>query len=470
MLLFLALYHFASTQAFPLIKGTAITLSTRSAVSCDNIDDCRKLNDIIWSCVTTIFACTWLTLHPNIPPPVNKKDMNVREKCSSAIKIFLKHQILPFTVTFMAPEWVLAWAMQQRIVASQIAKEGNANIRSNYSEQYSHTTMGRLWTRAHGFFVIMGGFHAYTRDDSRIEKHLTGKPWYPLDQKTVMEKVQKEETELPLEEEIQDKSKTDWLAKTLVLLQNSWFMIQCIARGIAHLPLSELEVVTLAYTIMNVAIYTAWWDKPRNVNRPIRVFMPKEVVEKEKEAALRYKPKIDSLRDLWFYWSTSLVPGINAGETRLCMYSSVPTFNSGEPDHSEDFWQSAYVASVVGAVFGAIHFIAWSYSFPSHTERLLWRSSSVIMVGIPSCVFVGSWLAPLGDRLDNPNDQSLLWKICFMSVALILGPLTSIISVLGPLIYVFARVVTFVLAFKTLPSLPAAAFQTIPWTKWIPHI
>jgi hypothetical protein len=283
-----------------------------------------------------------------------------------------------------------------------------------------------------------------------------------------MERIQKEEIELPLEEGIQDKSKTDWLAKTLVLLQTGWFMIQCIARGIAHLPLSELEVVTLAYTIMNVAIYIALWDKPRNVDRPIREFMPMEVVEKEKEAALRCKPKIDSLGNLWFYWSTSLVPGINVSETRLCMCSSVPTFNPGEPDHSGDFWQSVYVASAVGAVFGAIHFFTWSYSFPSRTERLLWRLSSVVMVGIPSCVFVGSWLAPLGDRLDNPDDQSLLWKICFISVALILGPLTSIISVLGPLMYVFARVVTFVLAFKTLPSLPTAAFQTIPWTKWNP--
>jgi hypothetical protein len=41
---------------------------------------------------------------------------------------------------------------------------------------------------------------------------------------------------------------------------------------------------------------------------------------------------------------------------------------------------------------------------------------------------------------------------------------------LAPVLYIIARLVTFVLAFKTLASLPALAFQTIPWTKWIPHI
>jgi hypothetical protein len=108
----------------------------------------------------------------------------------------------------------------------------------------------------------MGGFHAFTQDNSENRSHEPGTPWYPLCQRIVIDKVKKNEIELPLKEEIQDRSKTDWLAKTLVLLQTSWFLVQCMARGFSNLPLSELEIVTLAYTIMNVGIYIAWWDKP----------------------------------------------------------------------------------------------------------------------------------------------------------------------------------------------------------------
>ncbi|KAJ6565630.1 hypothetical protein DFH09DRAFT_1278646 [Mycena vulgaris] len=37
-------------------------------VSCDDIDS-RRLCNIIWGCLTTIFACTWVSIHPNVPPP-----------------------------------------------------------------------------------------------------------------------------------------------------------------------------------------------------------------------------------------------------------------------------------------------------------------------------------------------------------------------------------------------------------------
>jgi hypothetical protein len=33
--------------------------------------------------------------------------------------------MMPFVVALLAPEWILAWAMQQRIVANQIAEEVN---------------------------------------------------------------------------------------------------------------------------------------------------------------------------------------------------------------------------------------------------------------------------------------------------------------------------------------------------------
>jgi hypothetical protein len=464
MSLLLFLYHFAFTKALPLTDVPIESLSSRSSPSCDDINECRKLIDIIWSCLTTIFACTWLTLHPNIPPPPPTEPMKFLSKCLYVTKRFLRHRLLPFVVTLLLPEWVLAWAMQQRLVANQISKEGGTSTRSYYAVSPLKRDIGKGWTRTHGFFIIMGGFHAYTHDDSEGQELDPGTPWYPLDQETVLRKYRYGEIELPLEGEIQDKSKTDWLAKTLVLLHTGWFMIQCIARGVAHLPLSELEVVTLAYTIINVGIYIAWWDKPRNVDRPIRVFLYPYEVGKARGDKSSKGGWVDTLASRL----RALLPG--AYDINLHAYSSVPTFYSGKINKRQDLFPSMYVPSAVGIVFGAIHFIAWSYSFPSHTEQLLWRISSVAMVGVPVWILVGTGSLILFVWLDGREDEPSILKIYSGLVNIVLFFLIFVVFILCRLLYVFARVTTFILAFKTLSSLPVAVFQTIPWTKWIPHI
>jgi len=75
-----------------------------------------------------------------------------------------------------------------------------------------------------------------------------------------------------LEADIQDHSKADWLSKLVVVLQVSWFIVQCIARGVSlGLKLTELEVVTLAFGSLNAAMYFFWWYKPLDVKRPFRI-------------------------------------------------------------------------------------------------------------------------------------------------------------------------------------------------------
>ena len=63
-------------------------------------------------------------------------------------------------------------------------------------------------------------------------------------------------------EEIKDKSKGDLLSKTIAILQTTWFIIQCIARGAQGLALTELELVTIALASLNAITYFFWWDKP----------------------------------------------------------------------------------------------------------------------------------------------------------------------------------------------------------------
>ena len=115
----------------------------------------------------------------------------------------------------------------------------------------------------------MGGFHHFERSSQDRKKDDRGisqddEPLHPLQ---VSDLVQfdgySESFFMPTEAETKDGGGgRDWLAKSLVLLQTLWFIMQRIARAIKHLPVTHLEIVTLAYASMNLVIYIFWWNKP----------------------------------------------------------------------------------------------------------------------------------------------------------------------------------------------------------------
>lgn len=69
-------------------------------------------------------------------------------------------------------------------------------------------------------------------------------------------------------DEVWDKSKADVFAKGLAILQGAWIIIGSIARAAQHLPMSPLELFTLAFVVSTVMSYFFWWRKPQNVSTP----------------------------------------------------------------------------------------------------------------------------------------------------------------------------------------------------------
>jgi hypothetical protein len=326
----------------------------------------------------------------------------------------------------------------------------------------------------------MGGF-VYHGDNG---------PLRTLSLQDIEELVKKDEIEYPIvsKEEIEDKSKGDALAKGLVLIQTTWFLLQCVARGAQHLSLTELELATAAFALLNIVTYVLWWDKPLNVQRPVQVRKKHvcgqggggEVASGENETgqgdvqqrsevtaegAKEHTMFVSRVRDwwsrFWRWWSW-----INIWEAIVTVFWMVfnpffsmilededyDTFFVGKNEDKDQRVKAFDGALVISMVFGGIHCIGWLLSFPSHTEQLLWRVSSIAITGVPLFIAVMVFIEAM-----------------FHDIPDIVQALT-ILFLLSPIPYLLARVALLVLAFMALRSLPHSALQTVQWTTFIPHV
>ncbi|TFK65830.1 hypothetical protein BDN72DRAFT_919388 [Pluteus cervinus] len=118
----------------------------------------------------------------------------------------------------------------------------------------------------------------------------------------------------------------------------------------------------------------------------------------------------------------------------------------------------------IGMIFSAIHFLSWHSAFPTPIQLLLWRISSIVLVAEPFCLALEVVLPAIGG-----NDISFeTWKETL--VAILRTFFTPISMLLGPIVYILARMCLLVLAFLTLRNPPPTAFQAISWTAYIPHL
>ena len=118
MLLLLTLvyvFHTFQTHAAPLASSLAESSSNTTildtplaACICPAID--RSTWDILWSCLATIIACSWVSIHPNIPAPNE-----------SRWRIFLRRLELMFWAV-VGPEMLIGWAYRQWSGARQLEK------------------------------------------------------------------------------------------------------------------------------------------------------------------------------------------------------------------------------------------------------------------------------------------------------------------------------------------------------------
>ena len=123
MLFLLFLYHLF--QGPSIDAGPIPTIEDRLLTGnhCNDLTHCRTIWNILWSCLVTIFSCTWVAVHPNVSCP-KKWEVNGRiNRCIwNPLLSFVKHCLPLFICALLVPEYVLAWAIRQFLSAHYIAK------------------------------------------------------------------------------------------------------------------------------------------------------------------------------------------------------------------------------------------------------------------------------------------------------------------------------------------------------------
>ena len=122
MLFLVLLYYLAlSTRANPIPPITSRSLEPNS---CSDLSHCRSIWNIIWSCIVTIFSCTWVAVHPNVPCPKKREGKNCFQRwIRNPLISFVEHRLPLFIWALLVPEYVLAWAIRQYLSARKIANK-----------------------------------------------------------------------------------------------------------------------------------------------------------------------------------------------------------------------------------------------------------------------------------------------------------------------------------------------------------
>ncbi|KAK0243485.1 hypothetical protein EDD85DRAFT_329018 [Armillaria nabsnona] len=202
-------------------------------------DGRRTVLSILWSSLATIFACIWVSVHPNVPGPKMEK------KGWLYLNVLRRAELMVLTV--FAPEIITIWALRQHSVARLV----------HCPEKL---------TMSHDFLVSMGGF-VYSDGCPITLENLQQNPMLvgflcQIDKK-----------------EINDRNKGDGLSKAVAVGQSTWFLLQCAARVAQRFPLTILEIVAIGYAFFTIINYAVWWHKPLEVSVLFQVPIPSKPMD-----------------------------------------------------------------------------------------------------------------------------------------------------------------------------------------------
>lgn len=327
------------------------------------------------------------------------------------------------SLAIVAPELVVAWAFGQWM--------GSCDQLVDILKQYPD----HGWTETHAMFAYMGGFCLTSKEDRSVQRVLYKKEFFAqvLDGKVELPKIK--------EEAIREKGKCDSIAKAIVVIQTLWFGAQAAYRVSQGFDVIQLELTTLGHVVLNILIYFFWWNKPWNLQLPIDVY------RKSKRLQASSSKKMRSIGNALGREPESQTPL----RPWLTLRVRIATLGNESGGLAKTFRVAGiFLFAVVLCLFGAVHCLAWNSPFPTHAERVLWRSCAPIVTGIPA---IGVLAFALGLKSKGR-----------------VGEVMITVNILLVLVYTLARICLLMLSLASLRALPFKAYENPSWTLYTPHI
>ena len=388
----------------------------------------RGTIDIIWSCVATLGICVWAMLHLNVP-----------SQADSQVTLFLR-RVRWMTLAILAPELVMLfasgqWASARRSVA-EMGETGSSD-----------------WTIVHAFYADSGGFLLHSKDTES----------FPITAKQIYYLVQKGHISLPkiTKKAIWDKSKADRLTKTIAGSQAIWLVCQVVARGIQHLPVTLLELSTVALIACIAATSFFWFHKPLGVETPTDLYLETSIahvlqVEGRGAKSPWHETPLDFIEPQLYasgqfpfhqYWGVQQRP--------------LPRIPNDRDPRLHNLAMILFI-TVPTAAFSVLHLIAWDFEFPTEIELLLWRWTCVSMTIILGAYCVTEAVSIVAEGytttgLTTLGGYKLRWP-------------TNILFLVPGCLYMCARIAVIIEILINLRRLPAGCFDTVRWTELFPHL
>ncbi|KAJ5261689.1 hypothetical protein N7505_008556 [Penicillium chrysogenum] len=235
----------------------------------------RSAWDILWTCLSTIFACTWTLLHMDVPP----RNMSIARCTLSKMREWILAILAP-EVIFLRAIGQLADARNLQKVCNKAQKTRDVESsepklwlsqRTRPLEQVQNLDHVDLhpvhteWTLRQCFCIIAGGLVLQTQDQWIYKIQ-------PRDMKPLIQAGMVHCSDFR-DQDIEDRAKADSFAKFFTVLQSTWFICNVITRWAYDLPISPIELSTLAYVGCAILIYGVWWYKPKDMGTSIAVHL-----------------------------------------------------------------------------------------------------------------------------------------------------------------------------------------------------
>ncbi|KAM7191822.1 hypothetical protein V8F33_008669 [Rhypophila sp. PSN 637] len=287
---------------------------------------------IIWSCFSTLFLVIWVACHPPTSEPDSKESWLIDEK----IRLCLLFFVIPEVGATAAIESLFSARKLRRDMRKIPGWE-----QFSLKQAFLVGGLEGLWEKEDSESKISGGNLVSLVTAGRLSFH-----------------------DFPTDAEIDDRSKSSGLLKTISISQTLWSMVNVTYRLISNLPVTLLGDLTVAHAFCGLVMFIAWFRCPQDIHAPFLI---------------------------------STTPPTPGGiDTR-----------TDKRSHELSEFSGLMITVVQFAIFASIHVAVWNYPYATTAEAWIWRVCSILIFGVGVLVAFGI----IKDSAIVYSDRAPFWII-----------------------------------------------------------